>query len=111
MPSSGDANVGSAAEILSNGESCRAVIVEAQPLGKKNQRGDDMWAFMLTVLADGSAPYQVPVGNPVRAGGVPLIYPGNNVPAKRLPSRGEKYIVIDWEAAIAEATHPAHPAS
>ncbi len=102
---SNDANVGSAAEILSNGEACRAVIVESQPLGRKNQKGVDMYALMLTVLADGTPPYQVPVGNPVPPEAVPLLYPGNNVPAKRLPSRGEKYIVVDWEAAIAQATH------
>jgi hypothetical protein len=66
-----------------------------------------MYALLLTVLADGAAPYQVPVGNPVPPEAVPLLYPGNNVPAKRLPSRGEKYIVVDWEAAVAQATHSA----
>jgi hypothetical protein len=104
---SNDANVGSAAEILASGEACRAVIVESQPLGRKNQKGVDMYALLLTVLADGAAPYQVPVGNPVPPEAVPLLYPGNNVPAKRLPSRGEKYIVVDWEAAVAQATHSA----
>ncbi|MEA2422204.1 MAG: hypothetical protein QOF55_1303, partial [Thermoleophilaceae bacterium] len=39
--SSNDANTGSAAEIMANGEACRAVIVESQPLGKKNQQGVD----------------------------------------------------------------------
>jgi hypothetical protein len=105
MAASGDANTGSAAEILAYGEDCRAVIVESQPLGTKNQKGDDMYAFMLTVLVDGQVPYQVPVGNPVPAKAVPLVYPGNNVPAKRMPSRGEKYIVIDWERALEQAEH------
>lgn len=104
MAASGDANTGSAAEILAYGEDCRVVIVEGQPLGTKNPKGLDMWAFMLTVLANDRAPYQVPVGNPVPPNAVPLIYPGNNVPAKRMPSRGDKYIVIDWEAAVAQAT-------
>jgi hypothetical protein len=104
---SGDANTGSAAEILANGEACRAVIVESQPLGKKNQKGVDMYALLLTVLADGQAPYQVPVGNPVPPEAVPLLYPGNTVPAKRLPSRGEKYIVVDWAEAVTQATHSA----
>src|SRR4051812_32830708 len=84
MASSGDANTGSAAEVMAYGEDCRAVIVEAQPLGTKNPKGLDMWAFLLTVMANDRAPYQVPVGNPVPVNAVPLIYPGNNVPAKRM---------------------------
>jgi hypothetical protein len=47
----------------------------------------------------------VPVGNPVPSDAVPLLYPGNNVPAKRLPERGDKYIVVDWSEALAQATH------
>ena len=27
------------------------------------------------------------------------------LPAKRLPSRGDQYIVIDWERALEQATH------
>jgi hypothetical protein len=107
MAASGDKNTGSAAEILTHGEDCRAVIVESQPLGRKSPSGVDMYALLLTVLADGTAPYQVPVGNPVPPEAVPLLYPGNNVPAKRMPSRGEKYIVVDWAAAVEQATHSA----
>jgi hypothetical protein len=108
MAATGDANTGSAAEILAHGEACRAVIVESQPLGKKNPAGIDMYALLLTVMADGRPPYQVPVGNPVPAGAVPLLYPGNNVPAKRLPDRGDQYIVIDWAEALVQATHSAN---
>jgi hypothetical protein len=106
MAATGDANTGSAAEILAYGEDCRAVIVESQPLGTKNPKGVDMYALMLTVFADGRAPYQVAVGNPVPPEGVPLLYPGNNVPAKCMASRGDKYIVVDWAAALEQATHP-----
>ena len=105
--SDGDANSGSAAEILANGESCRAVIVESQPLGKRNAQGVDLYALLLTVMADGRAPYQVPVGNPVPPEAVPLLYPGNNVPAKRMPDRGDNHIVVDWAAALQQATHSA----
>jgi hypothetical protein len=105
MAATGDKNTASAADILANGEDCRAVIVESQPLGTKNQGGVDMYALLLTVMADGRAPYQVPVGNPVPPDAVPLLYPGNNVPAKRMPDRGDKYIVVDWAAALAQATH------
>lgn len=105
MASAGqDANTGSAAEILEYGEPCKAVIVQSQPLGTRNQRGDDMYAFLFTVMAEGRPPYQTQVGNPVPADAIPLIYPGNMVPAKRLPDRGDQYIVVDWEQALAQAT-------
>jgi hypothetical protein len=107
MAESGDPNTSSAAEILATGEDCRAVIVQSQPLGTKNQRGDYIFAFVLTVMADGRPPYQVQVGNPVPADAVPLIYSGNAVPAKRLPDRGDPYIVIDWAEALLQATHGA----
>jgi hypothetical protein len=108
---SGDANTGSASEILSYGDPCRVVIVESQPLGRKNQKGVDIYAILMTVMVDGRPPYQVPVGNPVPAAAVPLLYPGNNVPAKCMLSRGEKNVVIDWDAALAEATRATHAAT
>ena len=107
LAASGDANTSSAADVLENGEACRAVIVQSQPMGTRSQAGKDMYAFVLTVMADGTAPYQVQVGNPVPADAVPLLYPGNNVPAKRLPDRGDQYIVIDWDEALAQATSSA----
>ena len=85
IASSGDANTGSAARILEHGLPCKAVIVQSQPLGMRNPKGDDMYAFMLTVLAEGRPPYQIQVGNPVQASALPLLYPGNTVPAKRMP--------------------------
>ena len=112
MAASGDANTSSASEILEYGEDCRVVIVQSQPLGTRNQAGNDMYAFLFTVMADGRPPYQVQVGNPVPADAVPLIYPGSTVPAKRLPDKGDQYVVVDWEAALAQATsaqQSAHP--
>lgn len=100
--SSGDANTGSADEILETGSPCRAVIVESMPLQRRNSKGVDMYAFSLTVLADGRTPYQVQVGMPVPPEAVPLLYPGNNVPAKRLPDKPDQYIVIDWSAALGQ---------
>jgi len=102
--SSGDPNTGSAARILELGTPCKAVIVQTQPLGMRNQRGDDLYAFMLTVLADGRAPYQIQVGNPVPAAAVPLLYPGNTVPAKRIEGGDDRELAIDWEAALADVT-------
>jgi hypothetical protein len=101
---SGDPNVGSAARILERGEPCRAVIVQTQPLGMRSRRGDDMYAFMLTVMARGRAPYQVQVGNPVPAAALPLLYPGNTVPAMRMPDGDDHELVIDWSRALTEVT-------
>jgi hypothetical protein len=101
--SSADPNTGSAARILAEGKPCKAVIVESQPLGMRSRQGYDMFAFALTVLAEGRPPYQIQVGNPVPAAAVPLLYPGNTVPAKRLPDGDERELVIDWDAALAQA--------
>jgi hypothetical protein len=107
MASSGDPNTGSAARILEYGSACNAVIVQSQPLGMRNPKGDDMYAFLLTVLAEGRAPYQIQVGNPVPAAALPLLYPGNTVPAKRIPEGDDHELVIDWEEALAQLAHSA----
>ncbi len=102
MASSGDANTRSAARILECGVVCTAVIVQSQPMGMRNPAGNDMYAFVLTVMADGRSPYQTQVGNPVPANAVPLIYPGSTLPAKRMPDGADHEIVIDWDAALAQ---------
>lgn len=102
MASTGDANTGSAARILDLGQPCKAVIVQSQPLGMRNAKGDDMYAFSLTVMAEGRPPYQIQVGNPVPAAAVPLLYPGNTVPAKRMPGGDDRELVIDWETTLAQ---------
>jgi hypothetical protein len=107
IASSGDPKTGSAARILDLGQPCRAVIVETQPLGMRNPRGDDMYAFLLSVLADGRPPYQIHVGNPVPAAALPLLYPGNTVPAKRMPEGDERELAIDWQAALTQLETPA----
>jgi hypothetical protein len=100
MASSGDPNTASAARILDLGVPCKAVIVQSQPLEMRNPKGDDMYAFMLTVMAEGRPPYQIQVGNPVPAAALPLLYPGNTVPAKRMPDGDDRELVIDWQAAL-----------
>src|SRR5450631_794359 len=64
----------SAADILASGTACRAVIV------------------------DGRAPYQITAGNAVPDEAIPLLYPGNNLPAKKGSDDNE--VVIDWKAAL-----------
>lgn len=102
MAGSGDPNTGSAARILEYGAFCQAVIVQYQPMGMRNPAGNDMYAFVLTVMADDRPPYQTQVGNPVPADGVPLIYPGSTLPAKHMPDGADHEIVIDWDVALAQ---------
>jgi hypothetical protein len=91
----------SAANILSTGEPGKAVIVESQPLGKKNPAGVDIYAYVLTVMPQGRDPYQIQVGNPTPPAALPFLFAGSHVPVK---IGGEpNAVVIDWEAAAADA--------
>jgi hypothetical protein len=98
---------GSAARTLELGRPCTAVIVQSQPLGMRNPQGDDMYAFLLTVIAEGRPPYRIQVGHPVPAAAVPLLSAGNAVPAKRMPDGDDHEVVIDWEGALAQLAHSA----
>jgi hypothetical protein len=99
-----DGGTRSAADILEQGDACRVVIVETLPLGVRSPRtGDDVYAFTLTVMADGKPPYRIDVGNPVPKAAVPLLYPGSTLPAKRIPDGDERELAIDWTAALGQA--------
>jgi hypothetical protein len=89
----------SAAEILAAGAPGQAVIVQYQPLGKRNPAGVDLYAFLLTVMPHGGDPYQIQVGNPTPPAALPFLFPGSRVPVKigTIPNA----VVIDWEAAAA----------
>ncbi len=100
---SGGPNTGSAAELLATGTAARAIIIQSEPLGVRNQAGVDMYALGVTILCEGFAPYQTQVGNPVPPSGLPLLYPGSNLPAKVRPGQ-QGQVIIDWEAAVAQAT-------
>jgi hypothetical protein len=91
----------SAAEILATGEPARAVIVEYQPLGKRNPAGVDLYAYQLTVMPEGRDPYQIQVGNPTPPTALPFLFAGSRVPVKigSIPNA----VVIDWAAAAAES--------
>jgi hypothetical protein len=93
----------SAAEILATGAPGRAVIVQYQPLGKRNQAGVDLYAFMLTVMPETGDPYQIQVGNPTPPAALPFLFPGSRVPVKigSIPNA----VVIDWAAAAAADHH------
>jgi len=91
-----------AQELLERGDSCEVVIIQFEPLGVKSSvSGLDMYAFMLTVMAPGQAPYQIQVGNPVPPEAVPLLFPGSRLPAKYLVGAARENVVIDWQTALA----------
>jgi hypothetical protein len=93
----------SAAEILATGEPGRAVIIQFQPLGKRNPAGVDLYAYLLTVMPRGRDPYQIQVGNPTPPAALPFLFAGSRVPVKigTIPNA----VAIDWEAAAAETRH------
>jgi hypothetical protein len=97
-----DAGRPSAAELLATGADCRAVIIESQDYNAKSPDGVEIYAFTLTVMVEGRAPYQITVGNPVPDEAIPLLYPGSNLPAKK--GSGDNEVVIDWKAALASFT-------
>jgi hypothetical protein len=90
----------SAAEILATGAPGRAVIVQYQPLGKRNPAGVDIYAFMLTVMPHNGDPYQIQVGNPAPPAALPYLFPGSRVPV--MSGTNPNAVVIDWETAVAE---------
>lgn len=100
--SGNDANSGSAAQILAMGEACQVVIVQYQDMGMTGPTGDPIYAFVLTVVPNGANPYQIQVGNPVPARALVKLFPGSQVPAKRIPSDPNS-VVIDWDAALTAA--------
>jgi hypothetical protein len=90
----------SAADILATGEPAHAVIVEYQPLGKRNPAGIDLYAYLLTVMPEGRDPYQIQVGNPTPPAALPFLFAGSRVPVKigTIPNA----VAIDWAAAAAQ---------
>ncbi|HTW08632.1 MAG TPA: hypothetical protein VME46_14035 [Acidimicrobiales bacterium] len=94
---------GSAAALLASGTPCEAVIIQFETLGMKNQNNVDLYAFLLTVMPEGAAPYQIQVGNPVPPEALPLLYPGSKVPARFDPNGVKEAVAIDWAAALARA--------
>jgi hypothetical protein len=80
------------------------VTIQTQPLGMKNAAGVDIHAFVLKILLDGRAPYQIQVGNPAPPDGVSLLYPGANLPAKVVPDEqcagGDRRVLASRCAAL-----------
>jgi hypothetical protein len=101
-PSAGAHDAGtSAAQILELGVACQATIVRSQPLGMRDQTGDDLYALVLTVRVPGQSPFQIQVSDQVSVAALPLLHPGNTVPAKRMPGADDREVAIDWASALA----------
>jgi hypothetical protein len=94
----------SAARILELGMACEAAIVQSQPLGMRDQTGDDLYALVLTIRVPGRAPSQIQVSDRVSVAAVPLLYSGNTLPAKHMPGADVREVAIDWASALAQVT-------
>jgi hypothetical protein len=97
------------ADIMEKGTPAQAVIVDSSPLGVTNSKGLDMYKFTLTVLREGTAPYQIQVGLPVTPEAVPLLYPGSKVAVKYLPDGKPEECAIDWDTSLAQVSGGASP--
>jgi hypothetical protein len=102
-PGAGEAGT-SAARILQLGVACQATIVRSQPLGMRDQTGDDLYALVLTIRVPGRAQCQIQVSDQVSLAAIGLLYPGNTLPAKQMPGGDDRQVAIDWAAALAEVT-------
>jgi hypothetical protein len=77
------------------------------PLHQTNDSGLDVIGLVFTVTAGNGQPYQAQIGVGVPAGGMPLLFPGSDLPARALdewlrnPSPPDM-VTIDWDEAIAE---------
>ncbi len=87
----------SAAHVLETEEPGQGVIVESQALGRRNQAGVDIYAFVLTVMPEGKDTYQIQVGNPTPPAALPFLFPGSRVPVKI--GSEPNAVVIDWDQA------------
>jgi hypothetical protein len=94
----------SAAQILELGVACQATIVRSQPLGMRDQTGDDLYALVLTIGVPGRTPCQIQISEQVSLAAIPLLYSGNTLPAKHMPAGDDCEVAIDWTAALAEVT-------
>lgn len=92
------------ADIMTQGVAAQGVIVDSGPLGVTNSKGLDMYKFTLTIIRDGTAPYQIQVGLPVPPEAVPLLFNGSKVPVKYMADGKPEECAIDWDAALAQAS-------
>ena len=85
---------GSAADILATGLAAEAVIQQFSPLPMRNASGFEMFAFSLTVIPPGYAPYMIQVGNAAPPDAYQFLFPGSRVPVRIGATQQD--VVIDW---------------
>jgi hypothetical protein len=92
---------------------CEATIVRAQPLGMRDQTGDDLYALVLEVRAPGREPFRTEVSQQVPATAFALLVRGHALPARRMPDGGDHEVAVDWGSALdqAAARSPEHAAN
>ncbi len=83
------------ADIMDRGADCEVVITQNQPVGLRSHEGDEIHAFVLTVIPPGGTPYQVQVGLPLPVKHLPLVFPGSRLPGKVLPE-DPNAVAIAW---------------
>lgn len=97
----------SAARILERGIECEAVIAQVEAYGMRDGGGNELYALVLTVIAEGRTAYQVRIGTAIPAAGLRLLELGGRLPAKRMPHGDDLALAIDWDAALARAARRA----
>jgi hypothetical protein len=88
----------SAAGILATGLMAQAVIQQFSPLPMRNAAGHEMFAFSLTVMPPGYAPYMTQVGNAAPPEAFQFLFPGSRVPVRIGATQQD--VVIDWQLAL-----------
>jgi hypothetical protein len=82
---------------------CSAVIVHAQSLGMRDPHGKDVYAIALQVIVGARPAQHVRIGSHVPAAALGLLVPGTVLPARLMPDGEVRELVIDWQAALAQA--------
>jgi hypothetical protein len=85
------------ADIVSRGTDCGVVVTQNQPIGLRSHEGDEIHAFVLTVVPVDGTPYQVQVGLPLPVQHLPLVFPGSRLPGKVLPEDPNSVAIV-WES-------------
>ena len=89
----------SPADILATGAPVRVAVVKSSALRKTDQAGFDMYALSLEVQHGGQEPTPITIWSPVPPDCLPLLNPGDSLPAKVLADPNA--LAIDWHEARA----------
>jgi hypothetical protein len=96
-----------AADILTQGSPCRAVLLLSTPLGVKDANGLDATGLIFNVKVNDGSDFQAQIGMHVKPEWMHLLYPEADLPARAMPDwlaapSDPAMVTIDFEAALAE---------